>query len=210
MRVYPKAGDGLGLRAHRVERHGRSSKVQRRAGEEPRAHRWCRGRQDGGAVVGHGRVALVAVQCGVASTCLIGTSSSAPATPATSRGFGTLPSSSSPPSSLLARVCCGRPPRWRRGDGTSSRATRAGAFIAKAPSSNGGRHRAVEARAMHPTVARGCVGAAQGGARPCPGRDPLARSCQHCQPPVAWAVEAWVRRRRHCGSVRLTRGVRWQ
>ena len=31
--VYPEAGDGLGLRAHGVERHGRNSRVRRRAGE---------------------------------------------------------------------------------------------------------------------------------------------------------------------------------
>jgi len=31
--VYPEAGDGLGLRAHSVERHGRNSRVRRRAGE---------------------------------------------------------------------------------------------------------------------------------------------------------------------------------
>ena len=33
VRVYPVAGDGLGLRAHGVERHGRNSRVRRRAGE---------------------------------------------------------------------------------------------------------------------------------------------------------------------------------
>jgi len=27
--VYPEAGDGLGLRAHGVERHGRNSRVRR-------------------------------------------------------------------------------------------------------------------------------------------------------------------------------------
>jgi len=31
--VYPEAGDGLGLRAHGVERHGRNSRVRRRAGK---------------------------------------------------------------------------------------------------------------------------------------------------------------------------------
>ena len=33
MLVYPEAGDGLGLRAHGVERHGWNSRVRRRAGE---------------------------------------------------------------------------------------------------------------------------------------------------------------------------------
>ena len=32
--VYPVVGDGLGLRAHGMERHGQSSKVLRREGEE--------------------------------------------------------------------------------------------------------------------------------------------------------------------------------
>jgi len=31
--VYPEARDSLGLRAHGVERHGRNSRVRRRAGE---------------------------------------------------------------------------------------------------------------------------------------------------------------------------------
>ena len=35
MLVCLEAGDGLGLRAHGMEHHGRSSKVQWRAGNEP-------------------------------------------------------------------------------------------------------------------------------------------------------------------------------
>ena len=63
--------DGLGLRAHGMERHGRSSKVRRRAGEESGAHRGCCGREDGGAVTSCGRLASEAVSCSVVCSGLI-------------------------------------------------------------------------------------------------------------------------------------------
>ena len=61
--VCLETGDGLGLRAHGMERHGRSSKVRRRAGGKSGAHRGCCRRKDGGAVTSCGRVAPEAVPC---------------------------------------------------------------------------------------------------------------------------------------------------
>ena len=80
-------------------------------------------------------------------------------------------------------------------------------FIAEHHAPNGVWYRAVERRGAHPTVVRGCVTAAHGGARPCPGRDPLARPCHRCWPLVARAVERGVEKmnrradmRGPCGS----------
>jgi len=92
------------------------SRGLRRRSQRREAHRKCCGRWDGGAMMSCGHVAPKAVQRGVVAL------SPTPATPAASHGFGTPPSSSSSPSALLAWVGCGRPPRWRRGDGTSARA----------------------------------------------------------------------------------------
>ena len=52
--------------------------------------------------------------------------------------------------------------------------------------------RVVEARALHPMARVWLRRRGARGTRPCPERDPLARSCQRCRPPVAWAVEAWA------------------
>ena len=62
VRVFPVAGDGLGLHAPGVERHGRTAG----SGGEQRdrkAHRRWRGRMDSDAVSIRGHVAPVAVQC---------------------------------------------------------------------------------------------------------------------------------------------------
>ena len=93
-------------------------------------------------------------------------------------GFDVSLSSSSSPSSFLARCAVvghrGGSGRWKA-LGLSAEALIAERGSAS-PVIGGWGFKGDRGVSLHPTTARGCVGAAQGGARPCPRRDPLARS----------------------------------
>ena len=99
--------------------------------------------------------------------------------------FLPLPSFSLSWLSLLARVCRGVAARWRRA-WECARATGARAFIAGAPSSNGGRlviggwgSRGDQGRELTSNGREWLCGRGAKEIGPCPGRDPLARPCHH-------------------------------